>query len=162
MSCLHFRALLKKNLIILRRTYILTFFEIFTPAITMLVLLIMNLKFETEHKPIYINENYLWKNCTFISDSDSSYTCRTKSYSCYNSLIVLIGKNFPDYIKNRLEEQFFRGDYNEPHFRYYASFLELKDYIESENYEKMTQICFGISYEYSGDKYTFKLHFFDS
>ena len=160
MSCLHFRALLKKNLIILRRTYILTFFEIFTPAITMLVLLIMNLKFETEHKPIYINENYLWENCTFISDSDSSYTCRTKSYSCYNSLIVLIGKNFPDYIKNRLEEQFFRGDYNEPHFRYYASFLELKDYIESENYEKMTQICFGISYEYSGDKYTFKLHFF--
>ena len=163
MSCLHFRALLKKNLIILRRTYILTFFEIFTPIITLLVLLITNSKFETEHKPIILNKDYLTKNCTNISsNSDSSGLCQHKSFTCYKSIIVLIGENFPEEIKERLESHFFNGDYSFTHFRHYASFFELKDYIESENYENMTKVCFGISYQKLNQKYTFKLHYFAS
>ena len=52
MSCNHFTALLKKNLLILKRTYILTIVELFSPMIVMLILLLTNSKFETEHKEI--------------------------------------------------------------------------------------------------------------
>ena len=64
MSFHHFKALLKKNVLILERTYILTFFELFSPMIVLLVLLLTNSKFETEHTPIIIDNDYVTNNCS--------------------------------------------------------------------------------------------------
>ena len=167
MSFHHFNALLKKNLLILKSTYILTFFEIFTPTITMLILLLTNSKFETEQIPIKIDSDYIKNNCSLITDQyHLSDLCKFNDYTlvlrCNDSLIVLIGEEFPHEIRQRIENIF--RDYHQryPEFRNYKSFLELKDYIESKNYEKMTKVCFGISYEKLDRKYIFKLHYFAS
>ena len=151
MSFHHFKALLKKNLLILKSTYILTFFEVFTPIIVMLILFLTDQKFETEHNPIHIDSDYIEKNCSFITDQyHFSNRCKVNDYTlvlrCNNSLIVLVGEEFPNEIRQRIENIF--NDYHNgyPKFRYYKSFLELKDYIESKNYEQMTKVCFCISY----------------
>ena len=54
MACYHLGILLKKNLKILKRSYILTFFEIFSPVLVMLILWLTKSKFKTEHIPINI------------------------------------------------------------------------------------------------------------
>ena len=48
MAFKNLKTLLKKNLLILKRAYILTLIEILSPIIVMLILLLMNSKFETE------------------------------------------------------------------------------------------------------------------
>ena len=171
MSCHHFKALMKKNILILKRTYILTFFELFSPIIVMLILLLTNSKFETEHKPIYIDNSYIQENCDYISNNiDNTDLCFPNiyyfKYKCQKAFIALIGEDFPEEIENEIKNIFDRAKGDEPKFRNYNDILELKDYIESENYKKMTKVCFGISYKlennYSQKKYIFKLHFFSS
>ena len=66
MSCHHFKALLNKNFLILKRTYVLTIFEIVSPMIVFLVLLLTNSKFETEHTPIITDNDYVHNNCFSI------------------------------------------------------------------------------------------------
>ena len=170
MSFHHFKALLKKNFLILKRTYILTFFEIVSPMIVMLVLLLTNSKFDTEHTKINIESQYLSKNCSFITTTyrDSSYCQYHKYifvYRCNDSIIALIGREFPKEIEERIRDIYheFNNDI-EPKFRHFDSVLELNDYVESKNYKKMTKICFGISYkkEWHNNKYIFKLHYFAS
>ena len=167
MSFHNFIALLKKNFLVLKRTYILTFFEIASPILTLLILLLTNSKFETEHTPISINDEYLKDYCSFIT-TQSNYSNLCQNYNsllvfkCKNSIIVLIGEDFPEEIVQRIKNVFWGFNETEIKFRHYESILELNDYIESKNYEKMTQVCFGISYEKLEEKYFFKLHFFAS
>ena len=171
MSFHHFRALIKKNILILKRTYILTFFELFSPMIVMLVLLLTNSKFETKHEPIYINDEYIMQNCSFINNNyglGKAGNCHYNKYSlinkCYDSFIALIGKDFPKEIENEIQNIFYEIRDDKASFRYYDDILELNDYIKSKNYKKMTKVCFGISYEKNDDlqKYIFKLHFIAS
>lgn len=171
MSCHHFKALMKKNILILKRTYILTFFELFSPIIVMLILLLTNSKFETEHKPIYIDNSYIQENCNYISNNIYSIDLCFPNlyyfkYKCQKAFIALIGEDFPEEIENEIKNIFDRAEGDEPKFRNYNDILELKDYIESENYKKMTKVCFGISYKvennYFKKKYIIKLHFFSS
>ena len=170
MSFHHFKALLKKNFLILKRTYILTFFEIVSPMIVMLVLLLTNSKFDTEYTQIHIDNQYLSNNCSFITTNyrDSSFCQNHKYmfvYRCRDSIIALIGKKFPIEIEERIRNiysELYIDDDIEPKFRHFDSVLELNDYVESKNYKKMTKICFGISYEKEWYKYIFKLHFFAS
>ena len=171
MSFHHFRALIKKNILILKRTYILTFFELFSPMIVMLVLLLTNSKFETKHEPIYINDEYIIQNCSFINNNyglGKAGNCKYNKYSlinkCYDSFIALIGKDFPKEIENEIQNIFYEIRDDKASFRYYDDILELNDYIKSKNYKKMTKVCFGISYEKNDDlqKYIFKLHFIAS
>ena len=174
MSFHHFKALIKKNILILKRTYILTFFELFSPIIVMLVLLLTNSKFETEHYPIDIDKNYIEENCTYILSTLDSFKsvdlCYYNIYyfrkKCRKAIISLIGEDFPKEIENEIKNIFEKGGEDIPKFRYYNDILELNDYIESKNYKKMTKVCFGISYEKENNfpekKYIFKLHFFSS
>ena len=174
MSFHHLKALFKKNILILKGTYILTLFELMSPLIVMLVLLLTNSKFETEHNPIYIDRNYIEENCTYISnniDSLENYDlCLRNIYyfknKCKNAYIALVGKDFPKEIENEIKNIFYNVGGDKPTFRYFNEILELNDYIESKNYKKITQVCFGISYEKENNfpekKYIFKLHFFAS
>ena len=172
MSFHHFKALIKKNLLILKRTYILTFFELFSPLIVMLVLLLTNSKFETEHEPIYIDEQYIKYNCTYIYNNLYSFgnldLCFSNQlifrYKCKKAFIALIGEDFPEEIKDEIRNIFNNEGVDIPKFRHYNDILELNDYIKSKNYKKMTKVCFGISYEKNNyeKKYIFKLHFFSS
>ena len=156
MSFHHFKALLKKNVLILERTYILTFFELFSPMIVLLVLLLTNSKFETEHTPIIIDNDYVTNNC---SKTEYNYIL---SYRCNNSIIALIGEDFPKKIEEMLREDYeLRPDYNYK-IIYYKTIFKLNDYIKSKNYAKNSKICFGISYQKNNNKYIFKLHFFSS
>ena len=169
MSFHHLRALLKKNLLILKRTYILTFFEIVSPIITMLILLFTNSKFETKRTPILTDHiSYIGSECYFLTRSFTfSSFCNYQNYilliRCENSTIALIGEDFP---KKKIEllmnnSFLYFSDFNIK-FSYYNSFSELKDYTESKNYKNMDKICFGISYKKLENKYIFKLHYFAS
>ena len=147
MSFHHFKALLKKNVLILKRTYILTFFELFSPMIVLLVLLLTNSKFETEHTPIIIDKDYVYKNCSKIISHNNIL-----SYRCNNSIIALIGEDFPKEIEDMLREEYkLRPDYNYKVI-YYETIFKLNDYIKSKNYAKNK----------NNNKYIFKLHFFSS
>ena len=162
MSLNNFKALLKKNLLILKSTYILTFIELFSPMMVMLILLLINSKFETEHYEL-TEKNY-YKNCSSFSANIYSF-CRyidSITYCPPNSTIALIGENFPNEIKERIRARFKKRKYLLLDFINYESFNELKNYIKSKTYKKSRQVCFGISYKKDVNKYTFKLHYFAS
>ena len=162
------KTLLKKNLLILKRAYILTLIEILSPIIVMLILLLMNSKFETESKKI-TEEDYR-DNCTSFTKNNYNF-CQYKGflYNCpNNSLIALVGENFPNEIKEKIME------YTKESKRinryqnviYYKFIEELMDYIESKDYKNKKPICFGISYQKikynTFKKYIIKLHYFAS
>ena len=106
----HLRILLKKNLLILKITYILTFFEIITPMIIMLILWLTKSKFKTEHEPIYLSRQYISYNCTSISKNNKLFNnqCSYRGfiYHCGNKIIALIGKNFPHEIEEKIRDSF--------------------------------------------------------
>ena len=166
MSFHHLKVLLKKNLLILKRTYILTFFEIVSPIITIFILLFTNSKFETKRTPIITNKiDYLASECLFITSYNPfSMYCYYQNFiifsRCRNSTIALIGENFPEKVEKLMNNSYFYSFNFDLKFIYYESFSELKDYIESKTYKNKERICFGISYNKNGDKYTFKLHYF--
>ena len=170
MSCHHFKALLNKNFLILKRTYILTIFEIVSPMIVFLVLLLTNSKFETEHTPIITDNDYVHNNCFSIKNNYIHYSninCKLNStyilpVRCNNSIIAFIGEDFPKEIEDMLRNNYRICPSCNLKVRYYDTILELNDYVESKNYKKMSKICFGISYQKDYNKYTFKLHFFSS
>ena len=81
---------------------------------------------------------------------------------CNNSIIALIGEDFPKKIEEMLREDYeLQPDYNYKVI-YYEIIFKLNDYIKSKNYAKNPKICFGISYQKNNNKYIFKLHFFSS
>ena len=168
MAFKNMKTLLKKNLLILKRAYILTLIEILSPIIVMLILLLMNSKFETESKKI-TEEDYR-DNCTSFTKNNYNF-CQYKGflYNCpNNSLIALVGENFPNEIKEKIME------YTKESKRinryqnviYYKFIEELMDYIESKDYKNEKPICFGISYQKikynTFKKYIIKLHYFAS
>ena len=162
------KTLLKKNILILKSKYILTLVELLSPLIVMIILLITNSKFETENKKI-IEKDYR-VNCTSFTKNNYHF-CNYKGfiYNCpNNSIIALIGENFPEEINEKIleynkESQNLKRMHN---IIYYEYIDDLIDYIESKEYKNREQICFGISYQkikYNNlKKYIFKLHYFAS
>ena len=165
MACYHLGILLKKNLKILKRSYILTFFEIFSPILVMLILWLTKSKFKAEHIPI--NIDYSYKNCTSTKTSGRAY-CYYRGIlnHCSNKIIALIGQNFPYKIESKIKEHFWEAKQSDlgenPEIKYYDNLGELTDYIESKDYLYDKKVCFGISYQKNNQKYTFKIHYFDS
>ena len=162
MSLNNFKALLRKNLLILKSTYILTFIELFSPMMVMLILLLINSKFETEHKKI--TEKDYYKNCSSFSKNVYSF-CNHKGFIEYcprNSTIALIGENFPNEIKEKIFSRIKRRKYLLLEIINYTNLNELTNYIKSKEYKTSRQICFGISYQKDINKYIFKLHYFAS
>ena len=174
MSLSHFRALLKKNLLILKRTYILSSIEILSPIIVMILFWRLNSLFKNVYLPIDKDEDYIYTNGTYLKTIDFDDGLNDKDdipylgsifYCSENRIIALIGKDFPEELKEEIK--YFEWElFNEPNFRYYNTLEELNDYIKSDKYGtdllEYPKVCFGISFSKEDNKYSFKLHYFTS
>ena len=158
----HLNALIKKNLLVYKSTFILTIIELLFPILVISLFWKLRTLFKIEiYKIEDINDLY-YEEGIYISNSQkkksSLYSPPFYAYcSTKKKIIAIIGDNF---LKEFFEER------NITLFRFYPSIKELNDYIESPYYGKDTrknpQICFGINYNFEKNKYTFKLHFFAS
>ena len=172
MSFSHFFALLNKNFIILKRTYILTSIEIISPILVILLFYIFKSLFKTENLDIYQDQNYIISNGTFIKDMAEGYNqyeeidiiYRGIIYQCDDQSIALVGENFPKKIIDKLNSSRWETYNEQINFKHFKNVKDLFSYIENNNNED-DEICFGISYQKNIDKetnkvkYLFKLHY---
>ena len=127
MSLFHLKALLKKNLLIMKRTYIITIIEISSPIIVMILFWRLNTLFKTEHLKIDDDEHYIDSNSTIIKNNglggfdESYFLILNIFFICQNNpIIALVGDDFP---KEIFEDYFTVGtDYKDGEYR-----LELTD-----------------------------------
>ena len=177
MSLFHLKALLKKNILIMKRAYILSIIEILSPIIVMILFWRLNALFKTEHLKMDEDDDYLDKNGTIIQNfiqlegyDDPNLFFLYNLFMCYeNPIIALIGDEFQKdiidkYIKS-LKNSFLIYLFD-IQVKIYDSLESLNSYITSDEYNTDSQeypgICFGISYTKSENKYKFKMHFFAS
>ena len=162
----HLNALLKKNFLILKRTYILSTIEILSPIIVMLLFWRLKAFFKIENLEIEDDIDYIYTNGTYIRNYNSFMDLLFfgGNYFCYGmQIIALIGEDFPNEIKEKLNIK--TWDVFKSNIQYYNSLDELNDYIRSDKYETDDDhpgICFGLSYEKIDNKYKFKMHYFAS
>ena len=182
-------ALIKKNLILMKRNIILTILEIFFPIIMMLIIIgirkafsIESYKFEEKE----INtENFIKKN-SIVSINFEKLSSNIwlgmevlpplKICSKYNNQfqerpkIASIG--IPLEIKNKMikDSLIFKNiinfSLNENSFKEFASIEEMENYIKTPEYitDLDNLICFGLKFSYDIEKkcYNYSLHFFDN
>ena len=157
----HLKALIKKNLLVYKSTFILTIIEILSPIIIIFLFWRLRKIFKVIDYHIEDEINYILSEGVLIAHNRGNDTLNFFQNFLYcrytNQFIALIGDNFPT--------EYLNEDY-QTLFRYYSSIKELNNYIESPNYgidgDLNKKICFGISYLFETNKYIFKLHFFAS
>ena len=180
--------MLKSNYIIMKRNKCLTFIELFTPVLLLLFFFALSLFFSNEeqkYKDLYENDaEFLFKyssNLTngvksshqIISDINDVTNSTPIQYKKFLSQceehpkVALIGKNFPEKIKNKISEYFWElpnltDEEKTNFFKIYNSVDEFNEYISSEKYgtdeNDNSKICFGISK--NDDKmYGFGIHY---
>ena len=185
------RALLKKNLILMKRNFISTLFEIFFPSVIIVVILILRLVFSIDTHDFseeggieaFIKDKSMtsinyngynlasleWNGLTLLnpfqicSKMNEQFEERTK--------IASIG--IPSEIKQQMidDARYFRdsglSDFNLDlnSFQEFESVQQLNDYIEDPGYlaKKDSFICFGLKFSYNEQTqlYNYSLHFFD-
>ena len=185
------RALLKKNLILMKRNFISTLFEIFFPSVIIVVILILRLVFSIDTHDFseeggieaFIKDKSMtsinyngynlasleWNGLTLLnpfqicSKMNEQFEERTK--------IASIG--IPSEIKRQMidDARYFRdsglSDFNLDlnSFQEFESVQQLNDYIEDPGYlaKKDSFICFGVKFSYNErtQLYNYSLHFFD-
>ena len=184
-SCWKLRALIKKNLLIMKRNPCSTAFEILFPIALILLCYVIRLAFELEKFYFKDEEiditNYI-KNTSVLYDSDYSSPNLTevnqdlgltilpalKICSPINEkfkprpIIASIG--LPIEIKQRIlmEAGFYAFFVS---FKDYKSIDEMENAVKDKAYGKDDDhplICFGISFKKEGHKYDYSLHYFDS
>ena len=166
----HLKALLKKNLIIMKRNIFVTICEVFSPMILMFLVYLLRTAFKIEYLT-GDDEDYfefLVKNSTALTNDYNIYGLfpykGTIAICSFNYPIALIGKNFPDDLK----QIFIDLSYTELYFMdfiYYETIEDFEDYIQSSKYgsnEENPEICFGIYYNHDevNNKYDISLHYF--
>ena len=179
------RALMKKNLLIMRRNPCSTAFEILFPIALILLCFIIRQAFQLEKFyfkeeetdiPTYIrNTSVYYKKDAIsppISDVDAtlglSILPALKICSIMNDkyeprpVIAVIG--VPDAIKTRITTE--AGTYRTSvKFKEYNSIEEMEEVVKDNAYGKDDEhelICFGIYFKKQGHKYDYSLHYFDS
>ena len=164
----HLRALLKKNLLIFKSTFILTTVEILSPIVVMLLLLGLKTLFDKEVLPLQEDLEYIINNSSFLKNTyekvtDNKISYRGSIYMCQKrNLIGLVGENFPEELYLKFLSHMWEN--NNIYFKYFKNLTTLFDYVESKNYgkDKYPKLCFAVSYKSELNKYTFKLHYFAS
>ena len=167
MSFSHFCALFTKNIIILKRTYILTTLEIISPIIVIFLFSIFKSLFKTEYLFLETDENYIESNGTLIKDvspgisyfrikNDLAY--RGIVHPCFDRYIALIGENFPEEIKEKLASSKWEINGYNITYKYFNDINDLNKLLIN-NKDENDNICFGISYTKEKNKYIFKLHY---
>ena len=180
------RALLKKNLLIMRRNICSSIFEIFFPIALILLCYVIRQAFqlkkyyfkdEEKNIPTYItNTSSLYQN-NYIAptpplndiDPDLSLTIIPALKICspinekFEARPIIATIGVPNEIKERINnEAGMYRDYIE--FKDYESIEKMEEYVKDKTYGKEDNklICFGISFKEDGHKYDYSLHYFDS
>ena len=166
----HLRALLKKNLLISKSTFIVTIIEIFAPIVIMALLLLLKKQFDIQDLEFYDDIEYISSNSTYITEdiiqaNDMRISYRGFIYLCSErNLIGLVGEDFPDELFAKF--YFHKWELKNAIFKNYKSLDELLEYIDSKDYGKdkinFPELCFAVSFEKKPNKYTYKLHYFAS
>ena len=180
------RALLKKNLLIMRRNICSSIFEIFFPIALILLCYVIRQAFqlkkyyftdEEKNIPTYItNTSSLYQNDYTAPipplndvDTDLSLTIIPALKICspindkFEARPIIATIGVPDEIKERINnEAGMYRDYIE--FKNYDSIEKMEEYVKDKTYGKKGNelICFGISFKQDGHKYDYSLHYFDS
>ena len=179
------RALIKKNLLIMKRNICSTIFEVIFPVALVLLCFVIRQAFqikktyfEEEEKNIqeYISsKSSLYKDGYISPDDiikdtelDLSIIPALKICSPSNDkhkprpIIASIG--LPQILKDRIINE--AGDYrNYIEFKEYESIEKMNDYVKDKSYgqdDDNKLICFGISFKQNGHKYDYSLHYFDT
>ena len=174
-SSSHLKALLKKNLLVSRRTFILTLIEILAPIIIILCFLGLKSLFETENLPITDDGDFYENNTTDITlnfkrnqnQNERITLYRGVLYQCSSRpMVALIGEDFPQSIITRLLNHLWEIPYG-IFIRFYPSLESLYDYMQSDEYatdddDLYPGVCFAISHSQSKNKYNFKIHYYAS
>ena len=160
----HLQALIKKNLLIYKSTFILTIVELLFPSLVMFLFWKLRNMFKISTYTIEDDVLYYYEEGILISHFESNNIDDLSHYKFYaycsnaNKFIAIIGNDFPKEYLNYTE--------NITLFKFYSSLKELNNYIESKDYgtDKILypKVCFGITFKNSTNKYTIKFHFFAS
>ena len=163
----HLKALIKKNLLVYKSTFILTAIEILFPILVIYLFWKLRNLFEVEHYEIEDDSQYFYDEYYYFPSN--SYFSTNLNYIPYNYFgyctiyhkkIAIVGDQFPEEYISQL------NNYNTRIFKHYSTIKELNKYIGSEEYgtdkDKYPEICFGITFLYIKNKYNIKLHFFAS
>ena len=177
----HLKALLKKDLLIAKSTFILTAIEILSPIIIMLALRGLKSLFKYENVPFQNDEDYARSNSSLVFtnlndtlrsfgiDFDNNETegrldieYINALYMCSErNLVAFVGKDFPKKLADKFTHRTHQNLSLE--FKYYDNYEELSDYVGSEDYgTNEGKICFAVSFQKQINKYIYKLHYFAS
>ena len=168
----YLKALLQKNFILMKRNIFISTLEIFSPMILMFLLYLLRKSFKVTY--LIWNENltnqYLTLNSTALTyetDLYDFFSSKPIFNICneYYSIIALIGKNFPEEIKNiilkikELENSYFT-------FMEFNTKEDLDNYVKNKKYgyENNPSICLGIYFNHDKEKnkYDISLHYSSS
>ena len=184
-------ALIKKNIILMKRNFILTLFEILFPIFMFVLIIGLRKSFKIDYNNFmkqkkntknFIKEksivsiNYS-KSISSIGKYDNMQTSPPfQICSKYNSqfqerpLIASIG--IPKEIKLKMisdsliYKEKINFSLNMNSFKEFNTINDMENYIKSPQYIKNLEglICFGVgfSYDYKNKKYDYSLHFFDN
>ena len=175
MSFSHFFSLFYKNIIILKRTYILTTIEIISPILVMFLFYIFKYSFKTENLYLRNDIDYIFSNGTFVRNMiNNTFIFRQIDdlpyegmiHNCINKFIALIGKDFPKEIIKRIKLSNWEVVYQSLDFKFFEDAEQFYSYLDENNILENEKICFGISYTkeiiLNKIKYIFKLHYYAS
>ena len=129
----HLRALLKKNLLIFKSTFILTTVEILSPIVVMLLLLGLKTLFDKEVLPLQEDLEYIINNSSFLTNKYEKVTFNKISYRgsifmCQErNLIGLVGENFPEELYLKFLSHMWEN--NNIYFKYFKNLTTLFDYV---------------------------------
>ena len=184
-SCWKLRALIKKNLLIMKRNPCSTAFEILFPIALILLCYVIRLAFELEKFYFKDEEiditNYI-QNTSVLYDSDYSSPNLTEVNEDLG-LTILPALKICSPINEKFEPRPIIASIGLPieiqqrilmEAGFYAFFVSFKDYESIDEMENAVKdkaygkdddhplICFGISFKKEGHKYDYSLHYFDS
>ena len=180
------RALMKKNLLILKRNICSTIFEIIFPIILLLLCYALKQAFKLKITTLSEDEydTYYQDNSALYLSDGNKINYKTESQnSDYNLKILPVLKicseenakrekrsiiaaiNVPDEITNRIIEDI-GGDLTLTiEKNKFKTVDDLNSYIKDKKYgqdDEHPLICFGISYKQEGHNYDYSMHYFDS
>ena len=177
------RALMKKNLLIMKRNACSTVFEILFPIALILLCYVIHLAFQLKKYyfkeeetdiPTYIKNTSSIYNHDYDSplsgaigeDSDLGFSIIPALKICsilndkHEARPIIASIGLPGSIKEKIIEK--KGDYD-VRFVEFSSIEKMEERIKDKAYGKNNDlICFGIRFKQEGRKYDYSLHYFES
>ena len=168
------KGILIKEFIQIRRNIILFLIELLCPIFLVFIFFcfrkifpVEKVSFESANKN---NEEFIKNNGTFLTNkvdpiSNPNYTNKLNIEYKYmlaqcgsNSLIALIGNNFPTEIEEKIKNHFWElRNANQDVYLRFENKEDFLEYLKSSKYGKeKSKICFGITYN---DDYEFEIHY---